>query len=260
MNSRNRIWLLVVVVVGLGVVALGYLLGIAPKFEEIKAADAARAEAESTNALYERQLAKLKKDFEGIDEVQELLDELEVQLPAETEYDTYLALVDGLAVLSGVRSTGFAWSTPLIVSTDSAADIAELAAGVSTPGDSAEAPVTPEDPTGIAPDGSLVALPWAITVRGSYESLRVFMFNLQRTDRLFAVLGYTLALPPDDGSGAEFVLTVTGATYVLMNSKAVAEAKEEAEKAKEEAEAAPEEPESTPTPTSSPTPTSTPKP
>ena len=259
MNPRNRIWLLVAVVVGLGVVALGYLLGIAPKFEEIKVADAARAEAESTNALYERQLATLKKDFESIDDVYEELEGLEVQLPAEAGYDDYLALVDALAVMSGALSTDFAWSTPALVSTDSVADIVQAATGNAEGAEGEEAPVAPVA-TGLAPDGSLVGLPWSITVRGSYASLTNFMFFLQRTDRLFAVTGYTIVLPENDDSGATYDLTVTGAAYVLVNSKAIEKAKEEAEKAKEEAEAAPEEPESTPTPTSSPTPTSTPKP
>lgn len=266
MNSRNRIWLLVVAVVGLGVVALGYLLGIAPKFEEIKVADAARAEAESTNALYEDQLAKLKKDFESIDEVHEDLEELAVQLPYEADYETFLALVDALAVGSGARTTGFAWNTPAIISSDSVADIVQAASGTGdTSGatDSAEEPVAPVV-SGIAPDGSLVGIPWTATIRGSYESLRTFMFGLQRTDRLFAVTSYTIALPADDGSGGSFVLTVSGMNYVFMNSKALAEAKAEAEEAEAEAEEAAgegaEQPESTPTPTSSPTPTSTPKP
>lgn len=247
MSPRNRIWLLVVVVVGLGVVALGYLLGIAPKIEEIKAADAARAEALSTNTLYERQLAKLKKDFEGIDDIQDQLDELGVQLPAEAGYDTYLTIANGLASASGTVATNFTWGVPAVFTADSAGLIASAAAADAD----AEAPVEPEL-TGVAPDGALVGLPWSITVTGKLDALRSYIASMQRTDRLFLVTGYSITLstgenaPPD-----EYDLVLNGMTFVLMNSKAIEQA------AEDEAEPA-EEPTPAPTPTSTPTGTPTP--
>ncbi len=249
MSPRNRIWLLIAVVAGIGVVAFGYLLGIAPKIEEAKVADAARAEAASTNALYERQLAKLKKDFEGIEDIQAQLDKLGVQLPAETDYETYLDLVNSAAAASGVGPSDFSWGVPELITTDSASLIAAAAAAAANGEDAA--PVEAEV-TGVAPDGGLVALPWSITVSGKIDSLRAFVFMLQRTDRLFLVTGYTINKSTGENAPAdEYDLALSGSTFVLVNSKAVERL---------QAETPTPTPEPTETPVPSDTPTGTPTP
>lgn len=253
MNPRNRIWLLIVVVAGLGVVALGYLLGIAPKLEEVKTADAARAEAAAVNESYEVELAKLKKDYEGIDDIQDQLDELGVQLPAEAGYDIYLTVVLNTAAASGAAATDFTWGIPELVTADSAGLIAQAT-------DAGEEDAAPTEPvvTGVAPDGGLVGLPWGVTVKGKYDALRAFMYELQRTNRLFLVTGFTIAVATGESAAPdEYVMTLNGLTYVLMNSKVT-------NKEADGAETPVEEPTPAPTPTDTPTPdptaSATPKP
>lgn len=251
MSPRNRIWLLVVVVVGLGVVALGYLLGISPKLEEIKAADAARAEAASTNSVYETQLAKLKKDYEGLDDIQDQLDELNVQLPAEAGYETYLTVVHDIAIASGTGATDFTWGAPELFTANSAAFIA---AAATAEGDE-PAPTEPEL-TGVAPNGSLVGLSWGVTVRGKLDGLRAFIGYLQRTERLFLVTGFSITQTTGESAAPDdYTMVLNGLTFVLVNNEPADQAPTD-----ENTEAPADEPSATPTPTDTPTASATPTP
>jgi len=251
MKIDNRIWIIATFLVAIGVAALGYVLGVAPRIAEASAADEQREQVELTNQQYEIQLNALKKDYENLAEVAAELAALQLQLPPTADYEGFLRDMNNATKKTDTALTNVAWETPLVISADGVTGPADPAAAPAAEGDAAE-PAEGEaaaDPTvavNLAPDGALVAIPIELVVKGSLRNVEDFFSEAQTNERIFLVTGFGVAV--DTKNDSIYVATISGVFYVLVDSSATAE----------EVEELPEEPE--PDPAATPSPTNTPAP
>lgn len=196
MNNR-RWWLTGAVLVMVVTLLLGWVVGVSPLLSAAKAADEDRVGVEAQNALYGQQLALLKAQFDGIDELTEQLDELRIQLPAGADLPGYVAQLINDAQTHSVAISSLAVSdavpyapvvvqgavpaseeTPATPAPDAEAQVAAPAAGV---------PLS--DPLVTA--DNFVAIPVSISVDGDYANVLDFLESLRMGTRLTTVTSFT---------------------------------------------------------------------
>lgn len=159
--NANRIISMAFGLLAVGVLAVGWLLGLAPKLAEAARADADRALVESQNALHEARLAELASQYERIDELREELDELAEFIPAEHELEDFLDQLSADAATAGV--------------TLSQVTMGEPASTGEEPGEGA----------------ALLAIPVTVTVIGALPATLDFTHAVQQADRVFVVSSLT---------------------------------------------------------------------
>lgn len=205
MSARNRIWLIAIVMFAVAVIALGWFVGVSPRLDEAKQADSDRAEVESTIGIYEQQLAKLKSDFEGIDDLRAQLSSIEAKLPQTPEYAEYLALMTGLTEGTGAGVSAVTWGTPTLVSADSAADTG-----------------APAQDSGAAPAGSLILLPITFTVDGQVPSIQAYLALLQANDRYLMITNVALQKSTNPKAlGGTFTASVQGSVFLVVGPETI---------------------------------------
>lgn len=201
---NNKLWIVIAAVLGVGVLAMGWFLGVSPKLDEMYAANEQRASVEAQNRLHEARVAELKKQFEQIDELKEELSALQVALPRGDELSTFLGQLHELEASSGVVLTRF-------VASDGQRYAA--AAGATT-----DALVTKDN---------FIAITIDLNVRGTREQVIDFLSDLQYGKRLFLVTKLTVAqdtgegIATDDGDTVTaYTGAITGFVYVLVDPSA----------------------------------------
>lgn len=97
----NRIWALGAGILVVAVLALGYLLGVAPLLAQAKIADDQRLSVEQSNQAQVLKLAQMKADFDRLDELEEQVGALRLSIPGEVDSDVIYAYLSGLQAGTG---------------------------------------------------------------------------------------------------------------------------------------------------------------
>lgn len=100
--NRVRLTYLLTTILTLGVIGIGWVVGISPLLTAASTADADRARIAADNTVLERRLAQLAQVRDELDEHRAHLDDLRRALPADGAYDAYLDEVYDLARAAGV--------------------------------------------------------------------------------------------------------------------------------------------------------------
>lgn len=217
---NNRYWIFGTVVIVGAVAALGWLLGIQPALQQAAATDAARADVQAQNAVYELQLAQLRADYENIDALRAEVEALRVAIPNHADYAGFVAELNGLAGATGTTVASVVigdatWYTAAAPSAETAppasGEVPAAGASAQAAGPSAAAgeQVIPlPSPDGTINGSNFIAIPVQLKVEGDYLS---FISALQSNQRLFLVTGFTA-----EGEGPK---TVSGLLYVLLGQE-----------------------------------------
>lgn len=227
--ATNRLWIAGTAIVVIAAVALGWVLGISPKLAEAAAADATRASVEAANTIRLQELAALKAQFEGIEDIRDQLDALQQEIPVDADLPDFIRQLNTMAAKVGVTIDSISpgeptqWTRPSTPLTDENGN--------------------PLDMTGV-PD-TFVMIPIIIKVTGTYGQILAFNQALQTGERLFLV-GTLVAVSTGDSEADQLKSAgeVDGLIFVLPGTRARPEDEEPT-------------PEPTPTETSTPTPTAT---
>ncbi|AEE46124.1 hypothetical protein [Cellulomonas fimi] len=237
-GAKKSTWIGGTVFVALVLAAAAWFFAISPT---LAAAAEVRDEVEQTNTfndLLEMRVAKLAADFEKLPEYRAQLESIRTQIPADAELAAYVRELDAIATAHSVTITAVSPGTPELVTvvvqqpaapeptttegeeptgTD-AEQAAEAGAGTTT-----AAPATPP---------SFTAIPFSITVLGTYDNVLAFVADLQAgTPRLMYVGGLlgTSQKAAEAGGGkpatadGDLELVITGQTYVLPDALAAAQ-------------------------------------
>ncbi|GGE81935.1 hypothetical protein [Mycetocola zhadangensis] len=229
--DKTKIWVLGSAIVMIGVLALGWFTGIDPLLQAKATTDEQRVAVEAQNQATEVVIAKLKKDFESIDELKVELAGLRSSIPADGQLPGFLSQLDSLAAGSATKVTDLTVSeaipytapaTSVVVVEEPVEGDAEAA---STEGEADEAVEAPEAPAApLAPptitdpritSENFVAIPVDVTVEGDRAGARAFIDGLQHGTRLFMATSITMK-PMDDKPG-QYTTQVAGYVYTLLN-------------------------------------------
>jgi Tfp pilus assembly protein PilO len=215
--DKNRLWVIGSVLVMVIVIALGWVVGVQPQLTATAAAHAQLAEVEQTNAAHEASLAKLKKDFTGIDALKQQLDSLSKSVPFGTNVPAYVDQLDALATASQVtlKSLTVADAVAYTPVAPVAPTVQAAASGAAAPATPTPAPTPTETAAPVPAPGAppvtnakitadnFASLAVTISISGTYGNVLNFVNGLQTGPRLFLVTGLTTAAAADAAATTE---------------------------------------------------------
>ncbi|PWC06733.1 hypothetical protein [Mycetocola zhujimingii] len=230
--DKYKLWVLGLAVVMVGILAMGWFVGVDPQLQAKAAADEQRVSVEAQNDATVQTIAKLKGDFESIDALRAELAGLRSSIPADGDLPAFLTQLDTLAAESGTTVTSLtvaeaieytAPETSVVVppaeapAEDSGEEAAEGDEAAETDAAASE-PEGPETPTVITDARisaeNFVAIPITVNVQGDRDGVRSFVDKLQHGPRLF--MATQLSMAPKDDAPELLVTVVTGYIYTLL--------------------------------------------
>jgi Tfp pilus assembly protein PilO len=212
----NRVWFIGTAIVTIGVLALGWFLGVSPRLSEVAASNADRLAAKTVNDQQVAGIAALKEKFSSIDDVQKELDELRLALPSTVELDEFVNQVGTAAAEQGVSVVGFTSGDPAVFGV--VAPEAPIATeGEATPAPAAtpaasDAAATPPLADALLDPANFITVKVSVTVEGEYDKILAFLAQMQDNPRLFLVSGLDLGVKDATFSGK-----ADGYIYVLLD-------------------------------------------
>jgi Tfp pilus assembly protein PilO len=240
-KTRAGGWIAGTIVLVLAMSAAIWFLVAQARFESAAATTLEVQDTRARNDLLRVQLAKLKEDFERLDEYKAELATLRTQVPSSPDLSGYTRALDSLAAANGVtivdQSPGISEAVVVVgAATDAPATDTSASTDGSTSTDAADstsegAATVSESAASPVPDG-MVAVPMSFRVLGTYDGVSAFLAGVQQgLPRLFLVtaLDGTSQDAADAGGGRPAVadgdleLNVTGYLYVLVDQTTVVE-------------------------------------
>ena len=227
--DKTKIWILASAIVMVGILALGWFVGVDPQLKAKAASDEQRVSVEAQNAATELTIATLKKDFESIDALQTQLTGLRGSIPAAGELPGFLTQLDSLAAASKTKvidltvSEAIPYTAPatsVVVPPEEPVEGEEGDADAAAETPVEPTPETPEVPTTITdpritPE-NFVAIPIDVTVEGDRDGARLFIDKLQHGTRLF--MATQISIMPNEEKPGIFTSKVQGFVYVLLKA------------------------------------------
>ena len=236
----NRIWILATAIICIAIVALGVVVGVSPNLASSAKSELEKLAVDGQNSIYEADLAKLKKQFESIDDVRKELAKLQESLPADAASAEFLQVIANSAALAGVTLEDFAQETPVVYGSFDSGDGGGTEESASISG------------------GTLLGIPVSQSVTSTNAmQLLAFVSLLQQGTRLFVVTDLVLTSELDGGSSI-FTLKITGYIYTLADPDAQTDAVPTDEPTEEPTPEPTETPATEETPGATPTPSGTP--
>lgn len=202
--KSNRLWAIGTAIVIVGVLALGWVLGISPKVAELSSVTGSLDAVKVQNQQHQLELTALQEQFENIDNLRAELAELQAAIPADVGLPDFIRQLNTLAAASGVTIDSISTSDPTNYSMPA------------TPGTTvdAEGNVVPLP----AAPANLITVNIVLKVKGSPSAILLFTRGLQEGERLFFVSDLVInkAADPEEGDGpALSPAEITGLTFVL---------------------------------------------
>ena len=210
--DRNRMKMIVAVLSGVAVLALGFLLGVQPQLSTASAAVDQRQSVEQQNEGLRATLEQLVTENDQLSTLTADRDSRRASIPEGADMPELIRQLDEMAEAAGVPVTSFtaadAVSYEMPASASAPAADASSTEGASD--DATAAPADPGAPAAPAPftDPAVTAANFStiavtVDVEGSYDQALDFVDRLQKGPRLFLVTTITSTEPDEGGDGAD---------------------------------------------------------
>ncbi len=111
--NRQRLWIIVSIVVTAAVLLMGWFLLIQPMLSAAREANAERATVASQNQAHEALIVKLKAQYADIDTLRASLADMQSLLPPDAADHDLIAEIDSKAAAGGVTVTSVTVSQPI---------------------------------------------------------------------------------------------------------------------------------------------------
>ncbi|WP_314102583.1 hypothetical protein [uncultured Frigoribacterium sp.] len=234
--DRNRIKLIIAMVSGVAVLALGFLLGVQPQLSAASAAAEQKASVDQQNEGIRAAVEQLIAENEGLAGLEDERDAKLASVPAAPDMPALIRQLDQMAGEAGTMVTSFTTADPVSYvapasatapaaaapaegtesseGTDGSADAAAAPAEAALP----TAPATVTDPAVTTANFSTIAV--TVDIQGSYDQALDFVDRIQKGPRLFLVTAITSSEPEEGSETAEGqTWTVGGLVFVLQDGE-----------------------------------------
>lgn len=226
-KTRAGGWVAGTVFLAFLIFALTYFFLAAPRLQSAAATHDLANQARSQNELLALETARLKSDFEHLEEYRAEVAALQVQVPSQAKLAEYTRTITAAAEAHGVTVTTVSpgIATAVVVAPPAAPAVAEPVEGGAAPAEAAaEDGVVAPAPVVASPLAGLVAVPINFTVIGPEASAMAFLAQIQTgSERLLLVtslnitrqdVGLAATGKPATAVG-DVELVVGGQLYVL---------------------------------------------
>lgn len=214
--TKSRIWVIGAMLAIVVIVAGGWLLGIAPQLAIANSANNDRANAVVANTRNQAILAKLKKDYENIDALNNQLSTLRAAVPPKAEISSFVTELNALAGAHKV--------TLKTITVSDAKPYTPATQASSATARPANSPQTNPKITA----ANFVIIPVQVSVSGDYGNVLDFVNDVQMGQRLILVsflstTGSTDSKATKGGAGApsrsqQVDSLIGGSIYVLLDN------------------------------------------
>lgn len=216
--NRNRLWVIGVASAMIGIVVVGWLLGISPQLAAVDSTNRNRTIIINQNRVSELTLARLKQDYIGIDTLKTRIASLQVAVPASAQLSTFVTELNLLAARHKVTvkaisiSDAQPYTTPPVPPTSSNSSKTVILTNPK---------ITPTN---------FVVIPIQISITGVFGEVLDFVHEVQVGPRLFLVATLSSKTSTTSTSGVASVKkttkvgpttvdsTIGGFVYVLLAS------------------------------------------
>lgn len=190
--NGNRLASIALGLLAVGILALGWFLGVAPKLAEAARADTERVQVEAQNAAYEAAIANLATQYENIDELRNELRELQEFIPGGHDLEDFIDALDAAAAANGVTiaSINISEPTPFAAAVEDGAAPADSASGGSI----------------------LFSLGLTVQVNGALPQVMGFLGQAQTLKRIYFVGGASII-----GNAGVYTADLTGSVFVIAD-------------------------------------------
>ena len=191
--SRQRLWIIVSIIVTAAVLLMGWFLLVLPMLSAAGEADAERAKVASQNQEHEARIVKLKAQYADIDTLRASLADMQSSLPPDAAADALITEIDAKAAAGGVTITSVTVSQPI--------------------------PFVPRGglTTNLVDATNFLSMQVTIGVSGSNDAVMAFTSSLREGPRLFVPDSVTFSSPTAI-TGPEMSATLSGQSYILIDA------------------------------------------
>jgi Tfp pilus assembly protein PilO len=193
--DKNRLWAVGAVTAMVGVIAGGWLVGIQPELSAVASANHDRANVVVQNVANEALLARLKRDYLGIDALRKQIDSLQIAVPSSAQMSTFVAELNTLAALNEVTVKSIAVSDAKPY-TSAPPPVALAGTPTTKPVDMTNSKIT---------SANFVVIPVQLSVTGVFLDVLNFVHAVQDGPRLFLVSTLSSASAGHSTSGVNSV-------------------------------------------------------
>jgi Tfp pilus assembly protein PilO len=218
--NKNRLSLIVALVVSAAVLAGGWFLGVQPQLAQASVNEAQQAGINETNDKNRVELKRLSDAYSALDATKSQLDALRSSVPATPDTEPFVRSLSANALASGVQVSNLSLGEPTayVPTADTSADTATPSASATADPSAAVAPLAPNAHTDAAITASnFSVIPVTVAVDGSFDQALAFTKSVQAGPRLFLVTGIAAAstddAPPMEGQS----WSLSGSIYVLAD-------------------------------------------
>jgi Tfp pilus assembly protein PilO len=210
--DRNRIKMIVAVLSGVAVLALGFLLGVQPQLSSASTAADQRQTVEQQNEDLRATLEQLVTENDQLSTLTADRDARRASVPDGADMPELIRQLDDMAEAAGVPVTAFTAADAVAyeMPASATAPAADASAAEGASDDATAAPAAPGAPAAPAPytDPAVTAANFStiavtVDIEGSYDQALDFVDRLQKGPRLFLVTSITSNEPDEGGSGAD---------------------------------------------------------
>lgn len=200
---RNRIWLWGGALVSIGILGVGWMIGIQPQLNKISLANQSREIVVAQNAKDEILLAKLKSDFQNIDSLKIDLARLRTSVPTQAEISAFVSELNFLANTHEVTVKSITVNDAKPYTPNTGA------------GDGDGHPVF-TDPK--ITSENFIVMPVQFSVAGNYSKVLEFVRSVQTGERLFLISNFGSTGSTKSEAAGKVDSAVGGYMYVLLNA------------------------------------------
>jgi Tfp pilus assembly protein PilO len=216
--NKNRVWVFGAVSALIGIAVLGWFVGISPQLAAVASTNQNRAIIMNQNRVSEVLLARLKRDYLGIDALKTRIASLQVAVPTSAQLSTFVTELNLLAARHKVTVKAIAISDAQPYTTPPAPPVSKNSAKTAV---LTNPKITP---------ANFVVIPIQISITGVFGEVLDFVHEVQVGPRLFLVATLSSKTSMTSTSGVASVKkttkvgpttvdsTIGGFVYVLLAS------------------------------------------
>ncbi|ROP63288.1 hypothetical protein [Curtobacterium sp. ZW137] len=236
--NRNRLSLIIALVVAVGVLAGGWFLGVQPQLAAASANSTQQQDIDATNAANRLELTRLAKAYTELDQTKADLARLRSSVPETADTTPFLKALDfdatnvGVTITSITLDDAVVYAPPSDAAGSSTAGEPTASASATSAPSPAGMPTTAATPSATAPhtDSSITGanfslIPVTVSVTGSYDQALAFTKAVQKGERLFLVSAIAATSDAEDGNPMDNqAWSLSGSIYVLAEASATSTA------------------------------------
>jgi Tfp pilus assembly protein PilO len=213
--DTKRIWQLGAAILAIGILALGWFVGVSPQLDAASESSQQTAALRAANDQTQLVINGLAAQQKKLPDLKAQLAALLTSVPDSASMPPFVDELNAAATAASVQITGINVSDPQAYQPVAGTAPAPAATAAPTPDPTAAAGLPPVTNALITPQ-TMAVIPVSVTIKGPYANTLAFVKQLQSGARLYLVTTLTTSQDKSgDSADGAVAVTVSGFVYAL---------------------------------------------